>query len=131
MSLRADTRFHVQQWEEHTVSEVPGGPRITRAHVVKTYEGDFEGESTIEYVMIHYPDGRARFTGLEQLSGNFDDNSGSFVLSHEGVFEEGTAKATCWVVENSGTEDLDDITGEATFEAAGRSAEMEFQYSLD
>ena len=98
MGTRASATFQVSSWDEKPFNEIDGGPKLTRASVTKTFGGDLEGESTVEYLMVHRADGTADFVGVERVSGSLHGRSGSFVLEHRGSFEGGTAKATCRVV---------------------------------
>ena len=115
MSTHATATFEVKTWDEQPYDEMDGGPKLTRARVAKSFQGDIEGESTVEYLMIHREDGSASFVGVERVVGRINGRSGSFVLQHSGVFEGGTAKTTWFVVPGSGTGDLRGLRGEGGF----------------
>jgi hypothetical protein len=118
MSDQAATTFQVKQWEEKPIEGMEGGPKLTRASISKSYRGDIEGEGSLEYLMIHREDGSANFVGLERVVGRVGGRTGSFVLQHTGSFEGGTAKATWFVVEGSGTGELRGLRGEGGFASA-------------
>ncbi len=88
--------------------------------VTKTYHGDIEGESTLEYLMMYRQDGTASFVGLERVVGSLGGRSGTFVLQHKGKFEDGKATVECFVVLGSGTGELSGLRGEGGF-AAGHA----------
>ena len=115
MSTHARATFKVKSWDEKPYDEMTGGPKLTRASITKSFQGDIEGEGTLEYLMIHRDDGTANFVGLERIVGRVGDRSGSFVLQHSGTFESSMAEATWFVVPGSGTGDLRGLRGEGGF----------------
>lgn len=132
MSKKATATFEMKGWDEKPYDEVDGGPKLTRVSVTKSYDGDIEGEGTLEYLMMHREDGSASFIGLERVVGKLDGRSGSFVLQHEGTFEDGIAKAKYFVLSDSGTGDLQGLQGQGDFEA-GHQERYPFtlEYTLD
>lgn len=85
---------------------------------IAAFSGDIEGESTVEYLMIHRTDGSADFVGVERVVGRVGDRSGSFVLRHTGTFEDGSATASWTVVRGSGTGKLTGLRGDGGFASA-------------
>src|SRR6476659_9875258 len=112
MKQTANARFAIKNWVEKPYSEGPDLPKLTRASVTKTFTGDIEGESHVEYLMMYRSDGSATFVGLERVVGRIGDNKGSFVLQRTGVFGGGQAKETYTVVAGSATGDLSGLRGE-------------------
>ncbi len=53
MKTHATGSFEVKSWDEKPYSEIEGQPKHTRADVVYTYHGDFEGEGSIAYLMCY------------------------------------------------------------------------------
>ena len=117
MGHRAEATYEIKSWDESPYEEVEGGPKLTRATVVRSYLGDIEGDATTEYLMAHRPDGSASFVGFERIVGTIGDRPGSFVLQHVGTFCEGVAKGTFSVVPGSGTRDLHGLSGGGEFES--------------
>ena len=115
MGTRADVTFEVKSWDEQPYDEMADGPRLTRAHITKAFSGDLEGDSTLEFLMMHRTDGSASFIGLERVVGTLCGRSGSFVIRHQGTFEEGTATTDWSVVADSGTGELHGLRGEGSF----------------
>ena len=64
--------------------------------------------------MMYRSDGSATFVGLERIVGHVAGKAGSFVLQHTGVFENGVAKGSYFVIPGSGTEELRGLRGEGT-----------------
>lgn len=110
--------FKALAWDEVPVTEDGVVPRLTRASCRQEYSGEIVGESTLEYVMVHHPDDRATFVGLENIVGSVGDRRGSFALRHRGVFEDGVARMTLEVVDGAGTGELKDMSGGGEFESA-------------
>lgn len=114
MKKTANARFAIKSWDEKPYSEGQGQPKLSRATVKKTFTGDIEGESQVEYLMMYRADGSAAFVGLERVVGRIGDKSGSFVLQRIGKFEDGKAKESYTVVAGSATGDLQGLTGEGS-----------------
>jgi hypothetical protein len=130
MTLVANGRFTITNWDEKPYSEGPDLPRMTRASVTKTFTGDVEGESHVEYLMMYRADGSATFVGQERMTGKVGGKAGSFVLQRTGVFENGTAKETYAVIPGSGTGELQSIRGEGS-SAVGHGMEHPFTLHYD
>src|SRR2546423_2764899 len=115
MRKQARATFGLKSWDEKTYNEVDEGPKLTRATVTKSYQGDIDGEGKVEYLMMYRTAGSASFMGLERVTGSVGGRSGSFVLQHSGTFEGGVAKVILSVVPGSGTGDLRGMKGEGEF----------------
>ena len=132
MKRVANSRFTVKSWDEKPYSEGLDVPKLTRAVVTKTFNGDIAGEGHVEYLMMYRSDGTATFVGLERVVGRVAGKAGSFVLQRTGVFENGVAKESYVVVPGSGTGELRGLSGEGT-SAVGHGAEhpLTLSYELD
>lgn len=130
MKHTANARFAITSWDEKPYSEGQGLPRLTRAAVRKTFTGDIEGESHVEYLMMYRPDGSATFVGLERVTGRVAGKSGSFVLQRIGAFEGGQAKESYSVIPDSGTGELRAMRGEGT-SSVGHGMEHPFTMSYE
>ena len=130
MKRTANARFTIKGWDEKPYSEVQGLPKLTRATVSKTFSGDIEGESQVEYLMMYRSDGSASFVGLERVVGRLNGKSGSFVLQRVGTFEGGQAKESYSVVSGSGTGELRTLRGEGT-SSVGHGSEHPFTLTYE
>lgn len=128
MKRTANARFAIKSWDEKPYSEGQDQPKMTRATVAKTFTGDIEGESRVEYVMMYRSDGTAAFVGLERIVGRLGGRSGSFVLERIGTFEGGQARESYSVVPGSGTGELRTLRGDGA-SAVGHG--MEHPFALD
>lgn len=109
------------EWAEQLFGAAEGTPTLTRTSVRSTYAGDITGESVSEGVMVYLPDGTARYTGLERITGTIGGRSGSVVVEARGVFAEGTATTTLTVVPGSGSGELAGIRGSGGYVAGARA----------
>ena len=114
MKKTANARFAIKNWDEKPYSEGENQPKLTRASVKKSYTGDIEGESQVEYLMMYRSDGSATFVGLERVIGRIGDKTGTFVLQRTGVFDGGQAKESFSVIAGSATGDLQGLKGEGS-----------------
>src|SRR4051812_15067858 len=130
MKKTANARFAIKNWDEKTYSEAESQPKLTRASVTKTYQGDIEGDARVEYLMMYRGDGSASFVGLEQFVGRIGGKSGAFVLQRTGVFESGQAKESYSVIPGSATGELSGIHGDGN-SAVGHGMEHPFTLSYD
>ena len=128
MKQTANARFAIKSWDEKPYAEGPDLPKLTRASVTKTYTGDIAAEAQVDYLMMYRSDGSATFVGLERVVGGIGGRTGSFVLQRSGVFEDGQAKESYFVIPGSATGELHGLRGE------GRSSVghgMEHPFTLD
>jgi hypothetical protein len=131
MNKLANSRFAIKSWDEKPYSEGPDLPKLTRAAVTKTFTGEIVGEAQVEYLMMYRSDGSASYVGLERVVGQVAGKKGSFVLQRTGVFENGVAKESYFVIPGSGTGELQGLRGEGT-SALGHGTEhpMTLSYEL-
>ena len=125
MNATANARFAIKSWDETPYSEGPDLPKMTKATVAKTFTGDIEGDSRVEYLMMYRSDGTALFVGLERFTGRIGNKSGTFVLQRSGEFDGKQANESYTVVRGSGTGDLRGLTGEGT-SSVGHAADFPF-----
>ena len=132
MRSTAQTVFKITKWDEQPYSEEDGERKLTRASITKTYQGDIQGQASLEYLMMYREDGSASFVGLERIKGQLGGRSGSFVLQHIGTFEGGTVRVALTVVPGSGTGELSGLLGEGDFEAGhAESFPLTLNYAFD
>ena len=131
MSMHAAAMVEVNEWGEKPYNEIEGEPKLTRASVKQTYQGDIAGEGTLEYLMV-YTDVNATYVGLERVIGSIAGRKGSFVLKHTGVYEDGEAKTTWTVVPGSATSDLMGLRGEGgVSQGEGRTFPVALDYDFE
>ena len=109
--------FKIISWDEEAFDEPEDGPKLTRAHIRKSFHGDLSGTGNLMYVMTYVDSGAASFTGFEKVVGSLDGRTGSFVLRHTGSYDGEEAKAEYEVVPGSGTNELAGLSGNGVFSA--------------
>lgn len=131
MSMHATAMVEVTDWDEKPYNEIEGEPKLTRASVKQTYQGDIAGEGTLEYLMV-YTETSVTYVGLERVIGSIAGRKGSFALKHTGVFEDGEAKTKWSVVPGSGTGDLAGLLGEGRVSPGeGRTFPIALDYDFE
>ena len=115
MTTHATATFKVEAWDEQPWATRDGEPKMTRAEVRKSFTGDLDGMSQLQYLMTYREDGTADFVAMERIRGTLGGKRGTFVLSHAGAFVDGAASGRWSVVDGSGTDDLEGLTGSSDF----------------
>ncbi|HET6331136.1 MAG TPA: DUF3224 domain-containing protein [Holophagaceae bacterium] len=132
MSIRATAACKGLSWDETPHDEAPGEPKLTTVHARNRYSGDWEGEGILCLLMAYVGDQAVHYTGLERVTGSLDSKKGSFLLKHDGIFEDGLAKTTWTVVPGSGTDELAGLRGKGGF-ASGHAEEspvtLEYEFA--
>jgi hypothetical protein len=90
--------------------------RLGRIEMTHTFEGDIEGEGTLQYLFAHNKDSTGGFVGLEKVTGTIHGKSGSFVLQYIGTAINDRLQQTLIVVPGSGTGELTGLRGQATMD---------------
>jgi hypothetical protein len=113
MSHQAKAAFKITTWNETPIHAGDGLPKLTRASVTQSLEGDITGQGTVEYLMSYRADGSASYVGIQRVVGTLAGRSGSFVLVGEGSYSHGKGEAlmTWRVATGSGTGDLTGLEG--------------------
>ena len=123
--------FKIVSWDEEPFDEAEGGPKLTRAHVKKSFHGDLCGTGNLMYVMTHLDNGAAAFLGFEKVVGSLGGREGSFVLRHTGCYDGEKATAEYEVVPGSGTGELEGLSGTGGFSAGhAEEHEMTLEYEV-
>lgn len=125
------TSFTTKAWDEKSYTEVDGDHKLTRTHAVFVYEGEIEGEGTVDYLMAYCPNGLGNFVGLERIVGRLAGRSGSFVIQHTGTFDPQSVNTHLHIVPGSGTGDLQGLTGAGDVVLAGHGPyPITFEYEF-
>lgn len=117
MSKVVKGTMQIASWDEKPYSQVEGGSKLTLSVIEHKVAGDIEGEGKLDYLMVYFEDGSARFFGYEQIVGKYGSRQGSFVLRHEGSYEKGVAKVSLTVVAGTGTGGFKGMQGSGDFVA--------------
>ncbi|MDQ3931033.1 MAG: DUF3224 domain-containing protein [Chloroflexota bacterium] len=131
--MHAKGTFKIKSWDEKPYNEGEGLPKLTRASVTQSYQGDIEGEGAVEYLMAYRDDKTASFVEMQRVVGSIGGRSGSFVFQGNGTFEGGIARGTWLIVPGSATGGLRGLRGEGSFRAVHGEEQVEvtLNYSFD
>lgn len=110
-----ESDFEIQTWDEQPVDDAD--PKLTHTSVTKSFSGDLNGTSHMNYVMIYDDDGNAAVTAIERIDATIGDRTGCLVLRHTGGFSDGAATADIEVLAEYGTGDFAGVTGTGTMRA--------------
>lgn len=109
------TTLKIENWDERTVEELPGGGSVKQAEVTLGAGPDGLGPATMRSLLHYAADGTSTYVSVSHISGTLDGRSGSLVLLGEGTYDGTTARGRDRVVE--GTGELAGLTGSATSES--------------
>ena len=115
--MLANATFRIVSWDEEPIDETEDGPRLTRAHIRKSFHGDLSGTGNLMYLMTYLSSGIASFIGIEKVVGSLGGRKGSFVLRHTGSYDGEKATAEYVVIPESGTDELAGLSGSGGFSA--------------
>jgi hypothetical protein len=107
------------------------GIRLGRMSIDKVFRGDLEGTSQGEMLSARTAvETSAGYVALEQVQGTLDGKQGTFVLQHFGTTQADTNRLLLEVVPDSGTGELQGLSGSMTIEIREGKHFYEFDYLL-
>ena len=96
---------------------------IGRMSIDKRFSGDLTGTSRGEMLAATgTTPGSAGYVAVERVTGTLLGRSGEFLLQHFGTMRRGEGTLTVEVVPDSGTAELEGLTGTMTIDAAANHA---------
>jgi hypothetical protein len=99
--------------------------------IEKEFQGDLEATSKGQMLAANSSvAGSAGYVAIERVAGSLDGRSGTFVLQHSGTLTRGTPELTITVVPDSGTEELEGLTGTMAIQIEGGKHSYHFDYEL-
>lgn len=109
-----------------------GIPEPARMSLDKIFRGDLEARSCGQMLAIRTAtDGSAGYVAMERVTGALQGREGSFALQHYGVMDRGERKLTVTVVPDSGTSELQGLTGAMDIIIDGGQHFYSFDYCLE
>ncbi|HEX6833796.1 MAG TPA: DUF3224 domain-containing protein [Rudaea sp.] len=105
---------------------------LGRMSIDKQFHGTLEATSKGEMLCTAYkPGGSAGYVALERVSGTLAGRRGTFVLQHSSLMMRGAAEQNIFVVPDSGTGELEGLSGRMTIDIAqGGAHSYRFDYSF-
>ena len=104
------------------------GVLLGRMEFDKAFQGALEATSVVYMTYARTPvDTSAGYVAVERIVGSLDGRSGSFVMLHTGLMDQGELSLEVPIVPNSGTGELVGITGAMIIE----ESDGEHHYTLE
>jgi len=121
-----DVKLTPQVADEGTDAE------LGRMSIDKQFHGDLEGTSKgfMLSSAATVVKGSGGYVAMERVRGTLKGRAGSFVLQHSGTMTRGTPQLSVTVVPDSGTGQLEGITGTFTIKIDQGKHSYEFEYTL-
>ena len=131
VTTRATGSFDVKLTPQATDTPTEGSP-LGRLTIDKQFHGDLEGTSKGEMLTaMTAVKGSAGYVAIERVTGTLRGRKGTFALQHTGLMTRGTPSLTITVVPDSGTDQLEGLSGKmAIVIAADGTHSYEFDYTL-
>jgi hypothetical protein len=109
-----------------------GDAGLGRMSFDKQFHGDLEGTSKgfMLASAATVVKGSGGYVAMERVTGTLKGRTGSFVLQHSGTMTRGTPTLSVTVVPDSGTGQLEGITGTLTIKIDQGKHSYEFEYTL-
>ena len=104
---------------------------LGRMSIDKQFHGDLEAASRGEMLTAGSPvKGSAGYVAIEKLTGTLHGKNGSFALQHSGTMNRGAPSLVISVVPDSGTGELEGLTGAMSIEIVNGKHSYVFDYAL-
>lgn len=117
--------------EPHPLANQEVSPLMGRMAIDKQFKGDLVATSKGEMLSARTAEkGSAGYVAIERVSGKLNRKKGSFVLQHSGMMTRGALSLSVTVVPDSGTEELDGLTGKMDIIIADGVHSYVFDYTL-
>jgi hypothetical protein len=104
---------------------------LGRMTIDKQWHGDLEGTSKGQ--MLTGGDvtkGSAGYVAIEKVSGTLSGRKGTFILQHSATMTRGEGQLTITVVPDSGTDQLEGLTGKLTIKIEGGKHSYDLGYAI-
>ena len=108
------------------------GITLGRMAINKTFFGDLDAESKGEMLTaMTQVEGSAGYVAIEQVNGKLEGKSGTFVLQHYGIMDQGSEHLLLDVVPGSATGELAGLSGSMQIIREGDQHIYVFDYRLE
>jgi hypothetical protein len=109
-----------------------GDAGLGRMAIDKQFHGDLEGTSKgfMLSSAATVVKGSGGYVAMERITGTLKGHTGSFVLQHSGTMTRGTPHLSVTVVPDSGTGQLEGLTGTMTIKIEQGKHSYDFEYTL-
>jgi Protein of unknown function (DUF3224) len=129
--MHASGEFDVVLQPLETHATGGDGIALGRMSLDKKFHGALQASSKGEMLSARTAvNGSAAYVAIEQVTGTLDGRSGSFVLQHFGVMHAGKNRLVLEVVPDSGTGQLQGLSGAMSIRIEGGKHFYAFEYAL-
>ncbi len=129
--MKVSGKFEVKLNPLDFSAEGSDGINLGRMSIDKTFIGDLAGKSKGEMLTAITPvKGSAGYVAIEQVQGSLSGKTGSFVLQHFGIMDNGKDRLILEVVPDSGTGQLTGLSGKMLIIIREGNHFYEFEYEL-
>jgi Protein of unknown function (DUF3224) len=128
-----EVRFEVTGWEPDPEPLALGdaGPvAFGRVTMRKTFTGALAGSSVLSMTSAAVGEAPVGYSALELVSGALDGRTGTFVLQHSGIVDEGAPAPSGVVLPGTGTGELAGLRGTLTIEHDESGPVLHLDYEL-
>ncbi len=113
-------------------AETNSDPTLGRMTIDKQFQGDLDATSKGQMLTARTAiQASAGYVAIERVTGSLQGRAGSFTLQHTGIMNRGEPQLTISVVPDSGTGELEGISGEMSIQIDAGKHSYEFEYSIE
>jgi len=106
-------------------------PMLGRFLLIKKFSGDLNASARGHMLSAGTAtQGSAGYVAIDQITGTLEGRKGGFVLQHSGSMKRGVPALSVMVVPDSGTDELEGITGTLSINIVGGKHFYDFLYSF-
>lgn len=120
-------------FDVRTIPQAADGPAsaVGRLLLDKRYHGELEATAAGQMLAVRTSvEDSAGYVAMEQVSGTLLGRTGTFALQHSGVMDRGEQELVISVVPDSGTGELEGLTGTMNIVIANGKHSYDFEFSL-
>lgn len=129
--MKITGKFDVKLRPLDSYTQGKDGINLNRMSIDKTFHGDLNASSKGEMLSVMTPvKGSAGYVALEQVLGVLSGKKGSFVLQHFGTMDKNKDRLILEVVPDSGTNELEGLSGKMAINIEDGKHFYEFEYKL-
>jgi hypothetical protein len=129
--MKVSGEFEVQLKPLNGYYQGSDGINLGSMSIDKTFKGELSASSKGEMLTaMTAVKGSAGYVAVEQVFGNLAGKTGSFVLQHFGIMNRGQDRLILEVVPDSGTGELNGLSGKMSIEIKDGKHFYELDYEL-
>jgi len=129
MANRATGTFEVKLTPQE--AQTGADPSLGRMTIDKILQGDLEATSWGQMLTARTAiQGSAGYVAIERVTGSLHGRPGSFTLQHTGTMTSGEPQLTISVVPDSGSGELEGISGQMAIQIDAGKHSYEFDYTI-